>query len=419
MRTDVAIVGAGTAGAALAVLAARAGLRVVCVERRPLDEAGARWVNGVSAEAFDAAGLERPRGEELAGSGHAFHLLAGWGPERISIRGHELMEVDMRHLVARLQTLARDCGAELLGETRVIGLEGRTLETTRGPVRADTIVDASGLAGARLLEQPRVRAIDICAAAQEVRAVVDLAAARAFFELHRVQPGETLCFTGIAGGYSIVNVRLIGDRISILTGSIPADGHASGLELLDDFVRAHAWVGERLFGGSRAVPLRRPLDRLVQGRVALLGDAACQVFSPHGSGIGAGLIAARMLADVLGSGEPLHQYAKRWQRRHGGLFAGYDAFRQFSRTLSVRDLERMMGSGLLDAESASAGLMQRLPRASDAARMLRGAMAERRLAARLAPAVARTTLARVLYATYPGDPNAVENWSRRARRLLD
>jgi len=42
-RADVAIVGAGTAGAAAAALCAQRGMSVVCIERRPLDEAGARW----------------------------------------------------------------------------------------------------------------------------------------------------------------------------------------------------------------------------------------------------------------------------------------------------------------------------------------------------------------------------------------
>lgn len=65
MRADLAIVGAGTAGAAVAALGARAGLDVVCLERRALGDAGARWVNGVPAWCFQAAGLDLPADEEL------------------------------------------------------------------------------------------------------------------------------------------------------------------------------------------------------------------------------------------------------------------------------------------------------------------------------------------------------------------
>lgn len=420
MQADVAIVGAGTAGAAAAALCARAGLSTLCVDRQPLAGAGARWINGVPGWSFDEAGIERPLGEELYGAGHAFHLVSGWGPERIVMTDHDLLEVDMRHLVARLQRMAGDAGARLLGGVRVGAFDGQELETSAGSIRARWFVDASGLGGARLLGQPRVFRGDLCAAAQEVRAVTDLVAARAFFAQHSVRPGDTLCFTGIAGGYSIVNLRLDGDRIGLLTGSIPAEGHRSGRQLLDDFVEQHPFIGQRQFGGSRAVPLRRPLDRLATDRVALIGDAACQVFSAHGSGIGAGMVAARMLADALSAHGDPRAYAVAWQRRYGGLFAAYDVFRRFSQTLGPGDLERLVASGLLDEAAARAGLLQRLPALEVATlgRRLRALARERGLARRLAGVGARMAAAGVLYSRYPRDPARLERWARRASRLL-
>lgn len=421
MQADVAIVGAGTAGAAAAALCARAGLSVVCLDRRPLSGAGARWINGVPAWSFDAAGIPQPVGEELYGAGHAFHLVSGWGPERVVMTDHDLLEVDMRHLVARLQQMAIDAGAQFQGEVRIGAFDGRELETSAGSVRARWFVDASGLGGARLLDQPTVARRDLCAAAQEVRSVADPAVARAFFEEQGVHPGDTLCFTGVAGGYSIVNLRLDGDRIGLLTGSIPADGHPSGQQLLDDFVAEHSFIGPRLFGGARAVPLRRPLDRLASGNVALLGDAACQVFSAHGSGIGAGMVAARMLADALAGGGDPYAYAAAWQRRYGGLFAAYDVFRRFSQTLGPADLQALMTSGLLDEAAARAGLVQRLPTLELGALggRLRGLVRERRLARRLAGVLVRMAAAGALYARYPRDPARLERWASRASRLLD
>ena len=53
---------------------------------------------------------------------------------------------------------------------------------------------------------------------------------------------------------------------------------------------------------------------------ANLGDVAGQVFSAHGSGIGAGLVAARMVGEALAKGRP-YDYAVAWQRRFGGTFA--------------------------------------------------------------------------------------------------
>lgn len=421
MRVDLAIVGAGTAGAALAYLAAKRGLRVACIERRPLGEAGARWVNGVPRWTFEEAGIPAPIAPELRGEGHAFHLLAGWGPERVVLSDHGVMEVDMRALVERLQRLAREAGAALRDDERVLAVHGEVIETSRGTIEADVIADASGLAGARLLDQPRVAASDLCSAAQEVRRIKDMARARGFFESHAVKPGDTLCFTGVSGGFSILNVRLDDGNLSLLTGGVPGDGHQSGREILDKFVSENDFIGETLFGGSRAIPLRRPLDRIANERVALLGDAACQVFSAHGSGIGSGLIAARVLADTLAEGRSPWQYAVRWQRRWGGLFAGYDAFRRFSQTLSTQEIERLMRARLIDEAGARAGLEQRLPRPEPRllARAVTGAFSQRGVVLGLMRALGKTAVAHALYARYPERPGDLPRWSERASKMLD
>ena len=166
------------------------------------------------------------------------------------------------------------------------------LDTSAGPLRARWIVDASGLAGARLLDQPRVAPRrPVRGRAGGPRGHRSRAAAASSSRAQGVPPGEVLGLVGVAGGYSVLNVRLHhgGATIGILTGSIPSLGFPSGKAILDEFVAQHPWVGPRVFGGSGAIPLRRAHDRLADDRVALLGDAGCQVFPAHGSGIGAGL----------------------------------------------------------------------------------------------------------------------------------
>jgi flavin-dependent dehydrogenase len=418
-EVDVAIVGAGTAGAAAAALCAEKGLRVVCVDRVPLSRAGAAWVNGVPAWAFGAARVAAPAGDELRSEPLPVHLVAGWGPRRIVIRDHGVLEVDMRLLVARLQRLARERGAVLAGDTQVRAVDERGLDTSRGRVAARWIVDASGLAGARLLAQPRVAATDLCAAAQEVRRVRDRGAAAAFCARHGVGEGEVLCHAGIAGGFSVLNVRVHDDTVSILTGSIPADGHPSGKAILDRFVAEQPWIGEAVFGGSRAIPLARPFDRLTDGRVILLGDAASQVFPAHGSGIGAHLVAARVLADALAARRGPWAYARAWMRRFGGLFASYDLFRRFSQRLTVAELDELMAHGLLDADTARFGMAQEHPRL--ALRTLPGKLGglarSPGLGGRMAAVIARMLAVRALYARYPDAPEGLPAWSRAAQRI--
>ena len=392
----------------------------MCLDARPLAEAGARWVNGVARWLLDAAEIPPPTGDELRGDDGPFHLIAGWGPERVTMHERGVLELDMRRLVARLQAMAADAGAELRGDVRVLGLDGDRLDTSEGPLHAEWIVDASGLAGARLIDMPTVDRQHLCAAAQAVHAVTDLEAARAYFERHEVPEGESLCFTGIAGGYSILNLRLEGDELSVLTGSIPADGHPSGRALLDRFVAEQPWIGAEQFGGARAIPIRRPFDRLVHGRVALLGDAGCQVFSAHGSGIGIGLLAGRMLAEALARGRGPADYQRRFLREQGGVLAAYDIFRRHSQQLRAEDLATLMRAGLLDAASATAGASQRLPE-------LDPAMARAKLEAltrapkhalALAAVGARMAAVAGLYLGYPDDRERLPLWSRAVARLV-
>jgi flavin-dependent dehydrogenase len=416
---DVIVVGAGTSGAAAAALLAERGLRVACVERRPLVEAGARWVNGVPRAAFAEAGIALPGPDESDGRPAPFHLVAAGGRTLVAV--HDVIDVDMRKLVARLQARAHTAGVEFRAETTVLGRDGDTLATTAGPLAARWFVDASGLAGARLLDQPRVARGDLCAAAQQVREVIDRRAADAFFDAHGVARGEVLGLVGVAGGYSVLNVRLRRDgRIGILTGAIPSLGFPSGKSMIEAFVAQHPWVGECVFGGSGAISLRRPHDRLANERVALLGDAGCQVFPAHGSGVGAGLVAARLLADTLASGGTLRDYEVAWQRRYGGVFAFFDVFRRWNQAVDAATLGRVLGLGLIDAETLRAGIDQVLPRPTlrSVVAKARALAGEPTLAASLAITAARSVAVHALYRRYPRRADHVAAWARGVELLV-
>ncbi len=416
---DVAIVGAGTSGAAAARYFAEGGASVVCVERRPLAEAGARWVNGITRTALAEAAIDLPRSATF-GQPHPFHLVTNTG--RVTVRDHDVIDVDMRALVALLQDQAQTAGAVLAGETTVGGRDGDTLVTDRGRVRARWIVDASGLAGARLLDQPILDTSHLCAAAQAVHEVRDRDAARAWFEAAGVPAGEVCARLGVAGGFSVLNVRLHdgADTVGILTGSIPALGFPSGKAILDQLVREQSWIGARVFGGQGAIPLRRPYDRLARDNVALLGDAACQVFPAHGSGIGAGILAAKLLADTLGGGGALRDYEVAWHRRWGGLFAAYDAFRRWNQTMDPQLLDELMAVGVIDATFARAGLDQAMPKLSLAALSPKARALGRRLG--LVPGLARVAAqvgaVHLLSAIYPRSERRLGAWSLGMARVL-
>ena len=418
MQYDVAIVGAGSAGAATALACARQGLKTLCLDGRSLDRAGASWINGVPRHCFETAEIPAPEGAERRGESIPFNMIAGWGPTSIRVPSEGLLEVDMGLLVRRLQQSAIEAGAHLRGKVRAGGLTERGLETDEGEVIARVVVDASGMKGAGLLPRPPVPPERICVAAQAIYRVSDPQAAADFFTSRGYEPGEHMVFTGIAGGYSIVNVGLHGEELSILTGSIPSLGNPSGVQLLQRFVREHSWIGERLSGGSGPIPLSAP-RLLARGRVALIGDAAGQVYSVHGSGVGAGMVAGAMLAKTLAEGGDPEDYATRWLRRHGGNFAGANLFARFSSTLDTEDLDALLQSGLMLPGLLAAALAQRTPRLrpADLPVLLSGLAKQRHFIRRLSPTIAKMAAAEALYATVPAHYGR-QAWERQVARLM-
>lgn len=416
---DVLVVGAGSAGAAAARFFAERGRRVTIVDKRPRGETGARWVNAVPLWCFDEAGVERPRGEEtpLGDDPHTFHVVGPARRGRVAIHDAPVAHVDMRRFVSRMLDRALAAGADLrrghleaLEEhrDRVTGA-WFTDGSARFTVRARLVVDATGLGGmvrrlvpALVAACPHPEPLDRCSAAEHHHEVRDPEALREFLARHGAAPGDAIAFSGIAGGYSTLTLFTRRDlrEISVLTGSIPALGFAAAPALHARFVANAKFIGPAIFGGAGAIPLRRPFTMLGARGVALVGDAACQVYSSHGSGVGMGLLGARALADAAaaaddpGGDATLARYGASFRRAHGGLLAASDAFRRFIQGLGPAHMDALLESGLLDEAMARAALTQRPTRPSARFALAAPLRAFRapEAAVRFAPLAARSVL---------------------------
>ena len=417
MSVDVAIVGLGTAGASVAAACADSGLSVVGIDRADLGETGARWCNGVPAWSFDEAGFDRPVGEELREpEGGPFNLVAGWGPTKVTTSS--VMDVDMRFLTKRLLNRAREHGADLRGGVKVTGFDG-VLQTEHGPIEAKVYVDAAGLTGPKLDDRPDTPREDLCVASQQVYEIADHDAAVGWFQAQGVKVGEVCCFTGVAGGYSILNVRMHGSEVGILTGSIPADGVDAGTVMLDKFVESHPWIGNHVFGGARAIPLGLPHPVIGAGNVARIGDSAGMVHAAHGSGIAQQMIAARLLAETLKSGGTPADYNVAWQRRYGGILGGADVFRRFSQTLSTDELSELIRRKVMNPTLMKDTMTQKpvKPPPVELAKAVVRLARVPRIARRMVPVIARMQAMEFHYRRYPSDPAKLGRWMRRRDRI--
>jgi flavin-dependent dehydrogenase len=448
---DIVVAGAGTAGAAAAAFLAEAGRRVALIERRAYDRGGARWINAVPGWMFDRAGVAQPEGDELHGVFGTASFRSPLDRARLDIDGVPVWDVDMRALGDRLRRRAVDAGVTVFDHATLADVEHRggrprsveicVARPGRSPrslrLSASLFVDATGFAGALRTrvdalrrDCPAVAPRDTCSAASGFHGIRDRDAARRFLDRHALEPGRTVSWMSVEGGFSsvIVSVDAAVENVSIVIGTIADGRHLSGPALMKRTVQAHPWIGDLRFGGEALIPLRRPYDRLTAPGAALVGDAACQVFSVHGSGIGNGMIAARILADVVGAaadpGDPdvLWAYQAGYQRERGAHSAPFDVFRRHSQGWTPEQAEALLEARALSPGLWSEGILQRLapPDGEAARRGLLAALRRPGVVAGVAPQVARMYAVQGLYRAYPRspDPRRLGLWSRAAGALF-
>lgn len=448
---DVVVVGAGTAGANAAYQFARRGRRVMLIERRPAALAGAQWHNGVLDRHFVRAGLEPPSGEERCAEGGTVHLRARDPRIGPTLRDAPTVRADMALLGRRLRGLAEAAGVELIDEVRQLEVrhdEGNTrirslvlrdeAQRVRVKVTASLFVDASGRTGvlrrnAPELEPwcPAVRGDELCTASDAGHEVADAAGAEEFLARHGAEPGDAVTVVGPAGGFSTCSVTVAEDltRVGILVGCLANGRYSTGTRMLAELREREAWIGPAITNGTGIIPLRRPFARFTAPGLALVGDAACQVFPAHGSGIGVGLVAATMLAEAVADlddpGAPdglWSRYQSPFQRELGADLAGYDMLRRASTRLGGSGVDELLRSGVMDETTTRSGLDQRWATPSFGEVGSGGLRLARhpRLAAVMVPALVRAQLLRAHTASYPEhlDVDALARWEHRASVLL-
>ncbi len=433
---DVVVVGAGTAGASAALNLARSGAKVALLERRSLDSCGPRWVNAVPAWMFDAAGIERPVPPEAQDRGSSMQFFNKSGQLQFKLDDNPAWKIDMRLLVHRLIDDCRRAGVECFEHLSVTGLtleDGRPValeglqDIPKQPVvarrfRARLFVDATGLSGAIRKQVPLLRAQcpevasrHLISAAQEMCEIADPDHARAFLDSLHAQPEHVLAWFGMQGGYSTVNILADAEfkHADLLVGTIVSHSSVTGPEMLRSLKKRNSWLGRGSFGGAGLIPIRRPYDRLVAPGIALIGDSACQVFPAHGSGIGLGMIAGKLLADAVGrfhdpgSIESLWGYQVEFQRSYGSVLAFFDMMRRALQEMSGQEVDRLIEARFLNVNMMRQGMDQKPPQMQlqDLSDLVGSMRSEFSLGMKMGRYAARLPLVFSLYKGYPKRPN--------------
>jgi menaquinone-9 beta-reductase len=315
-RADVAIVGAGPAGAALALLLAEHGLDVVVLDRAalPRPKICGEYLSPEAARVLDRLGVLKA----LDAAGAA--ALAGMritAPDGTTVTGRYRTVGEYRPYRQHAMGVARET------------LDGALLERLRGmPVElreqtrvGDLIVDAGRVVGVRAEDRARatleVRAPIVVGADGRHSLVAERLGCR---HAHRLQ--RLALVTYVAGvpdcrelgeifvdppDYAILN-PLAPDRVN-LSIVVPLDHAAPWSRRLEDFMAARVrqlpHLARRLEGAQRVAPVRAlgPLAHRVTppraGGVLLVGDAAGFYDPFTGEGVFTALRCAELAAETI------------------------------------------------------------------------------------------------------------------------
>jgi digeranylgeranylglycerophospholipid reductase len=345
---DAVVVGGGPAGSAAALSLAREGVGTLVLERKREVGWPVRCGEGVPKKKFESlVELDEKWVSAVVNGG------VGHSPSDITVRrdypnvGYVLnREVFERGLFAR----AAEAGA-----TTLLGAEGRDVRFAGDGVEVDVVCDGRSrrtvscraLVGADGVESVVGRAAGLATAISpadvNVCAEYILAGAREEF------PDYIHFFLGrcfAPGGYAWVFPK--GDGLhAVGVGITPSEAAGRGpFHYLDAFITKRFPDAKVVGVRSGAVPACKPLSKIRNDRVALVGDAARQSDPFSGEGICqalmAGQFAARAICRGLGNGNlarELEGYQKEWMDTYG---------RRYKQHYKVRRVILAMEDGEID-----------------------------------------------------------------------
>lgn len=291
---DLAIAGAGPAGLALAIEAARAGFSPVVFDRRvgPLDKACGEGLMPAGVRALEELGVRLEPRESAPFVGIRY-LQEGGTTAAARFRGGVGLGVRRLALHRALLDLAQSHGAEVRFGCAVEGFIGLAseveLQTSSGTERARFLVAADGLASPlrRLagLEGPMPAARRF-----GIRRHFHARPWSDHVDVHWAEGAEAYV---TPAGPELVGVAFLWDEAVL------------GPQRFESLLARFPALGERLAGLEPASATRGagPLERRVLARTArrfaLLGDAAGYVDALSGEGISLAFASARRLAALL------------------------------------------------------------------------------------------------------------------------
>jgi flavin-dependent dehydrogenase len=447
-HAEVIVVGAGAAGLMTALELAGQGLHCLLVEAQAEEGWGHRFFVDIDSGAILNGQLPGPSNAAIVfhGDGGADVLapsgITGFHVQPLPVHTLRLWVYEKQLLEeARARGVNVQMGSKVTSFARVPGDKvGVHMHTRTGPreILCDLLVLATGVSFEMERElyahfgiRRRIADRELMLAQHESWGVDPRKAAAAAL------PSPAGCathFLGRGGPFSTLSLWLAADRKSaaLLAGSFPCDGHPAPDEMLVDLRQQLRIFTRRSTCGGGLIPVRRPVEMLAGRGVALVGQAAAQVFPLTASGVVLAARAARSLASAAREycregrrPESLWKYNREYQASSGALQAGAEVLVRHVRRADASGQwhERIMRAGLAGPRDfvrslQAASLVPSLPELpGKAAGLLKGGLASIGLSAAMLRSVAVSQAWASLYPEEP-DSAAVRRFAGLMARMM-
>lgn len=390
-EVDIAVIGLGPAGSSVALACAKAGLRVLALDRRQEIGSPVQCGEGLSRSSLERMGIDvdmRWVNQEIMGA-------RVYAPNEKSIvidyEGPEGWVIERKIFDKMLAKMASTAGATVIAKTNVLCLlkENGKVSGIRlrhhdneYDVKARIVIAADGVESKLAREagiNTTLKLIDVCTCAQFEMSGIKIDSKRIeFFFGNEIAPG----------GYAWIFPKGK-DHANVGIGIRFPFAKDSALNCLKSFIRSRPGLrkGSIVETNCGAVPVGGFLDRMVADNFMVVGDAARHVNPIHGGGISEAFVGGRIAGEVAASAiksndtseKVLKEYERLWWGERGNKLKKILKLREVIESMTDEDLnwlaEYLQGEDLVDLAKGSglkrlAKILMKKPRLLKFARKL-------------------------------------------------
>ncbi|MBC7475234.1 MAG: NAD(P)/FAD-dependent oxidoreductase [Candidatus Sericytochromatia bacterium] len=420
MSFDVIVIGAGSAGITAAFHIAKAGNKVLLVDKAEEKEIGRGLGGGVvKIHAFSGAGFPRPQGDELVSYIETFNIYSPTAKTKKTVN-YSSMIIDKYLMTQRLLGYAKEQGVTVLAgkELKLLNVQDDKVTgittTDQQSFDAKLVIDASGVNSLARRTLPDSFKIE--------KEIDNKHIARGYLEmLPKVEDTNYLnSYLAVSDGYIWKTATEIG------FGSLD---HSIDLK-----ARLHAFIDEHIHlktDSSRSyygtIPIRQNLYNMVGNGYLAVGDSACMISPIEGAGITTSMAGAKIAADVVNkclsrndlSENALWSFNLEYNKTQGSQLAYMDMLRRGVIGLSPDDIDFafkqdvIMDKDVLDSITGDIANVSTMDKAS---RVFRG-IRRPGILLRMENCMSKSKDLKNHYLNYPTNISGLDEWVKKLNTI--